>query len=164
MNPAAHVELVDKFVDHDVVALRGRGAGVRHILPTQGNRAARHGLARHDFVVLVHDPGIIGLFPRRDHLGAVHHDAHEIVVPLQGLRRHSHVQHRQRGLRGNGHGDLIRDRQVACAMKLLLPQKQLGQMLEAQRVGGGAVCEERVARQHVQPKCQRYLGRGSVGL
>ena len=98
-----------ELVDHDVVAPVGRLAGVADVAPRQHHRAAFHGLAGQHLVVLVHDAVVVDDLAPRQHRVGVHDDADEAVVPVE-----AQPQHRQAGLRGDGHGHGVGDVQAVA--------------------------------------------------
>ena len=114
----AHIELVNELVNHHVVALRRRLSRCGHVGPTQCDRPHLHGLAAQLFGVAVHYASLVGHFSARQHGTGVHHNALEVVVPMQ-----AQVQHRQAGLCGNRHGHRIRHLQAMRTKKLFVCQK-----------------------------------------
>ena len=100
---------VGELVDHDVVAVDRRLAGVVDVAPGQHHRAALHRLAGEHLVVVVHDAVLVVDLAPRHHLVGMHDDADEAVVPVE-----PELQHRQAGLRGDRDRHLVGDVEAAA--------------------------------------------------
>jgi hypothetical protein len=105
-----HVQHMGELVDHHVVAIGGRSPAAAHVAPGQHHRAAFHGLAGQGLVVLVHHARRRRLLAPGHHLVGMQHDADEAVVAVQ-----AQAQHRQAGLRGDGHRHVVGQAQAAGA-------------------------------------------------
>ena len=84
--PVAHVKLMDKFMNHQVVARSNRVTGLLNVGPAQYDWALLHGLTGNGFAVLVDKTSGIPIVTPCPDRSWVEDDAYKIVIQIQGVR------------------------------------------------------------------------------